>query len=123
MRYKLFIDDERYPPTSYDGVIWIIARSSADAIECVSLQGIPEYISFDHDLGGEDTSMQFLKWLFEASDFANNSQPQMVPFSWYVHSMNPIGKKNIEAYLESWNRYVGSYDFADYDDQDHTSFA
>ena len=59
MTYKLFIDDERYPTDN----TYLIARSSAEAIHVLNRYGIPESISFDHDLGGEDTSIEFIKYL------------------------------------------------------------
>jgi hypothetical protein len=50
MSYKMFIDDERFP-VSDD---WVIVRSSQEAIDTVLAKGFPSYISFDHDLGGDD---------------------------------------------------------------------
>lgn len=57
MTYKLFIDDERYP---VDPCQWMVKRSSHEAIFVIKDYGVPSFISFDHDLGGDDTSMTFL---------------------------------------------------------------
>lgn len=94
MSYKLFIDDERYPTTPD----WMIARTSFDAIWMVENYGMPTEIAFDHDLGGEDTTMAFLKWLEqklmeEFVAFPTN-------FKYSIHSQNPIGAKNIKLYME-----------------------
>jgi len=96
MTYRMFIDDERFPPD--DG--WIIVRSSNEAKETVLNNGYPNHISFDHDLGGADTSMNFLHWLLNKimDDDVN------LPFTWYVHSQNPIGKQNIESLIYSFER-------------------
>jgi len=59
---KLFIDDVRYPVDNS----WIIVRSSDDAKEYIRyINKIPDQISFDHDLGGQDTAMIFIHWLIE----------------------------------------------------------
>lgn len=55
MTYKMFIDDERFPVTDD----WTIVRSSQEAIDCVLNNGFPQKISFDHDLGGDDTPYAF----------------------------------------------------------------
>ena len=56
MNYRLFIDDERFPVTPN----WFIARNSFQAIMALELYGIPQEIAFDHDLGGQDTSITFI---------------------------------------------------------------
>ncbi len=55
--YRLFLDDERHP---VDADRYIIARSSDEAFRLVVERGIPVEICFDHDLGGDDTSMRFI---------------------------------------------------------------
>jgi hypothetical protein len=99
MSWKLFIDDERFPVG--DG--WIIARSSDEAISLCKEYGFPNYISFDHDLGGDDTSMKFIHWLIETSmDYPNFSFPR----KYSIHSANPVGVKNIDGLLQSYIRHL-----------------
>ena len=89
--YKLYLDDLRDCPSGY-----VLARSSAEAIDILKEKGMPSLISFDHDLGNdEDTAMVFLKWLS-----ANYDE---VP-AYFVHSANPIGALNIISYVESWKK-------------------
>jgi len=96
IKYNLFIDDERDPVNTTD----VIARSSKEAIAAVEKLGWPEHISFDHDLGGDDTAMVFVRWVIERCiDEVSN-----IPFSWSVHSQNPIGAENIDRLLESYCR-------------------
>ena len=98
MSYRLFIDDLRDPyadcgiktKTNY-GLVTIV-RDSKAAIECVKNNGVPEVIYFDHDLGGDDTAMNFVNWLIEY-DMDNNIIK--APFLFYVHSANPVGASNI----------------------------
>lgn len=96
MTWKLYLDDLRDPPPAV-GEPWTVARSSSEAIQLVEEKGLPMWMSLDHDLGGDDTSMVFLKWL------AYEYQAEFIPL-WFVHSANPIGKQNIEAFLKSWLR-------------------
>jgi len=55
MTYRMFLDDERDPPE--DGQDWLVFRSSSHAIGFMMIHGLPDFISFDHDLGGLDTAM------------------------------------------------------------------
>ena len=95
---KLFIDDERYPPGEASN--WQIVRSSAEAIAFIQLRGVPAFISFDHDLGGEDTAMVFIRWLIEM----DLDHPGSIPknFAYDVHSQNPVGARNIRALLDNY---------------------
>ncbi len=91
--WKLFIDDERSPVTDD----WVVARSSADALYYIRQIGIPNEIAFDHDLGGDDTSMKFLRDLVRYMIDNDLSMPK--DFKYSVHSQNPIGANNIHGYM------------------------
>ena len=101
MSYKLFIDDLRDPVTND----WKIARSSKEAIEIVSEFGMPSEIAFDHDLGGQDTSINFIHWLV---DQLIESKIWFDPhtFKYSVHSMNPVGAENIKYYINTIIRWM-----------------
>lgn len=101
MSYRLFLDDERYP-SDKDKLDWVIARSSAEAQAVVESKGTPSFISYDHDLGGEDTSIVFIHWLIERS---LNGLCEF-PREYYVHSQNPIGSKNISGLIESFLQFI-----------------
>ena len=92
---KLFIDDERFPVTND----FVIVRTSTEAKAFVEKFGCPNFISFDHDLGGDDTSMVFIKWLIE-----RDLDDKIIPsdFDYYIHSQNPIGRQNIDGLLRSY---------------------
>lgn len=95
---NLYIDDIRFPTTDRD---WTIVRSSIEAFAFFTEHGCPEYISFDHDLGGEDTSMIIVKWMVERD---LDSDGKFIPenFTYNVHSANPVGHANIMGYLKSY---------------------
>jgi hypothetical protein len=99
MTYKLFIDDERLPVG--DG--WKIARSSVEAIFLVKLYGMPQEISFDHDLGEDDTSMFFIHWMINRLLDGRDYLPDNFKFS--VHSQNPVGKDNINQLMNNFLKY------------------
>ncbi|MHB1491445.1 MAG: cyclic-phosphate processing receiver domain-containing protein [Cellulomonas sp.] len=96
MTYRMFIDDLREPPDD-----WIIARTSVDALEYMQVHGCPLEISFDHDLGGDDTAMQVVKKIVE-QDLDAGGEFIPATFKFVVHSANPIGARNIEGYLNGY---------------------
>lgn len=99
MSYKLFIDDERFPV--YDD--WIIARSFKEVKSLVEKMGMPNHISFDHDLGKDQpTGFDIAKWMCEVDMDKIHVFPS--DFTYYVHSQNPVGAKNIQSYLENYTR-------------------
>lgn len=104
--FWLFLDDEREPLHVYPGAkFWdipAVGRTSAEAIAIVLERGMPSYMSLDHDLGGDDTSMEFLKWLANVY----YTDDMKIPF-YYVHSENPIGRENIKAFMRSWKKSTG----------------
>jgi hypothetical protein len=75
----------------------------------VKTLGMPVAISFDHDLADahyigaeskEKTGYDFAKWLVDFH-LDNNITPD---FDYKVHSMNPVGAKNIQTLLDNFVR-------------------
>ncbi|RFU44745.1 cyclic-phosphate processing receiver domain-containing protein [Paraburkholderia sp. DHOC27] len=97
MPYRLFIDDIR-DPVSDD---WQIARTSAEAIGLLEKLGCPREISFDHDLGGDDTAMVVVRWLIDRD---LDSGGRFIPpnFIYSIHSANPVGRENIRGLLDQY---------------------
>ncbi len=99
---KLYLDDIRTPKDDD----FIIVRSFQEAIKFVQENGIPNYISFDHDLGCDDlnniypSGYDFAKWLIEMN--LDNLYKFPEDFKFNVHSANPIGKANIEGILNNY---------------------
>ncbi len=98
MENKIYLDDLRTPPAGQE---WVVVRSSYEAIEFVKNNGMPVYWSFDHDLGSDDTTMVFLKWLIEY-DMDNAGTIIPADFTYNIHSANPVGVKNIDGILCSY---------------------
>ena len=90
-----WIDDIHDAPSD----TWIVCRTSDEAIEAVKTHGWPVYMSLDHDLGGDDTAMVFLKRLVNEI-WDGDKRPPM----WNVNSRNPEGAKNVKAFMGSWHK-------------------
>lgn len=97
MTYFMYLDDERNPKTKRD---WKVVRSVEEAQHWVSQYGCPKYISFDHDLGDQvPTGFDFAKWLVD-QDMESDILPP--DFKFNVHSANPVGRANIQGYLDNY---------------------
>ncbi|NCD06240.1 MAG: hypothetical protein EOL97_08980 [Spirochaetia bacterium] len=112
MKTFLYLDDERTPIEDY----WIIVRNYEEFVDYIKKNGIPDHISFDHDLHfehyndyvnnypninydlyEEKTGYDCAKWLCEYCD-----EHQLEIKSVGVHSFNEIGSNNI---LQVINNY------------------
>lgn len=100
--WKLFIDDIRNPPDDS----YAVARSVIEAQLMISFYGMPNFISFDHDLGIDESGdilpsgYDLAKWIVEMD--MNGAIVLSDSFDFTIHSMNPIGAGNIRAYLDNY---------------------
>jgi hypothetical protein len=125
--YNLFLDDLRDPRTSqfltnqdfYRNTKWVVVRNYDEFVSYITENGMPELISFDHDLADEHYGMvdqldeiEYLmyqektgyhcaKWLIEYC-MDNN----LVPPDYLVHSMNTAGATNIKYLIENYKRFL-----------------
>lgn len=126
MSYHLFLDDNRKPSEvkwlDLPPYNWVVVKSYAEFVRTITEKGIPETISFDHDLADEHyaeytaahdensksfgtirydhlhekTGMECALWLAHLCIERNVPIP-----SYYIHTLNPIGRQNISSVLES----------------------
>lgn len=124
-KYKLYLDDFRHPSDSfqYTGHVlykeeWLIVRNYDDFCEAIKNLGMPEFISFDHDLADEHyhpdmyDKEKYSKLVFKEKtgydcakflvDFCIENQKELPNF--LVHSMNPAGRENILGLLTNFNK-------------------
>jgi len=93
---KLYLDDIRNPKS--DG--WIVVRNYEDFVQYIDKNGLPDEISFDHDLGEDvKTGYDCAKWLCEYCWMNGIPIP---PYN--VHSANPVGRDNIIGTLKSYEK-------------------
>lgn len=125
---KLYLDDVRDPHPSHG---FDVVRNFAEFVSYIISNGIPDVISFDHDLGenhellqgqqwsaypelvekGEvnlnefgETGYDIAKWLVDYCR-ENNLKLKEV----FVHSMNPVGAQNIINIINPFLSEIGSY--------------
>lgn len=112
-KYALFLDDMRKPFSMIydDGIPWVIVRDYDQFVDYITKKGLPYFVTFDHDLSNEHyesndvstykekTGFNCAQWLIEYCMNNNLKLPL-----WKVHSMNPLGKKNIIDLLKIFKR-------------------
>jgi len=122
--YNLFLDDVRLP----NHVTWVelppnqhysLVRNYQEFVDLITLRGLPKFVTYDHDLAdkhyghglkdddipydqySEKTGYDCAKWLVE---YCMNKGVKHPPYQ--VHSMNPVGKRNIISYIDSYNKTI-----------------
>lgn len=108
MSYNLFLDDLRSTYDAFNMTLrityisdqWVIVRSYDEFVSYITKNGLPGRISFDHDLGEGKTGHDCAHWLIEYCLDRNLTLPE-----WRVHSMNPVGKDNIDLLLLSFKKF------------------
>jgi len=128
---RLFLDDVRNPinctaymrPANIYLEDWDVVRTYDEFVDYITKNGVPDEISFDHDLSDEhyDPSMyestdkytkkydsfkektgyDCAKWLSEYCIKNVIPMPKC-----YVHSMNPVGRDNIQSVLNTLNKIL-----------------
>ena len=112
--YNIFLDDCRSSSYLKDVRSWEVVRNYREFIKLITEKGIPEFISFDHDLSlehysvsenenrelpygdyKEKTGYHCSQWLIDYCLEHNIPLP-----NYQVHSMNPVGRDNIIQLLE-----------------------
>ena len=134
---RLFLDDYRDPvdcvPYMYQRIgkensvyleAWTIVRNYDSFVNNIKLAGVPDIISFDHDLaeGYYHKNIQQGQINYDSNDFDNNDNKTglhcakwLVDYciennyklpKYYIHSMNPVGSENIKNYLDFYNKML-----------------
>ena len=91
---NLYLDDIRQTPENFERVY-----DYDEFVNFINKNGVPEFISFDHDLGEGKTGFDCAKFLV---DYCLDKRITKINF--HVHSQNPVGKENIEKLLENFNK-------------------
>lgn len=117
MTWNLFIDDDRMPVdvkwapyniyAKYLSEEWVICRNKTEVMQAISEHGnnIPNFISFDHDLGKNEPSGYDITRLI-VDKVMDGIFVIPSDFQFFVHSKNPIGAKNIQSYLDKYLQFI-----------------
>lgn len=115
MNKALYLDDIREPHWTYQEAMlhsfeWTTVESFEQFTAWITENGLPNFISFDHDLGGVDsdgnevdpstvkTGLDCAKWLV---NYCMDHDENIPAFS--VHSANVVGNRNIRRLLKAWS--------------------
>jgi hypothetical protein len=111
----LFLDDIREPEHAFEYTKqemflkqkWEVVRNFDEFKNHIEANGMPSFISFDHDLADthytpehlhkEKTGYECAMWLVDYCMDNNLHLPK-----YYCHSMNPVGKDKIVGLLRSF---------------------
>lgn len=127
MKKALYLDDKRTPTSTIPGYEpWHVVRSYDEFIKWITKNGIPDIISFNHDLGEEhmaDYFKQFMEKGYQIPDYDNYTSPTGLDCAkWLaeyiqnnnlvlklvsVHSTNPVGASNIQSYINGFKKHMG----------------
>jgi len=111
MKKVLWLDDIR-KPSDPNFKIWITVAFGEDVdviwvksyneyVKYLTNNSMPYGISFDHDLGAELSGLDCAKWLIE---YCMNNAVRLPKY--FVHSANPVGKENIQGYLDNYLKFT-----------------
>jgi hypothetical protein len=127
MKTALYLDDVRTPIETLPGYNpWNVVRNYNEFTDWINTNGIPDLISFDHDLADEHSNDYFnqvgtqgyqipsyeqykektgLDCARYVADYCQNNN---VPLKGCcVHSHNPVGAKNIQSLINGFHRHMG----------------
>lgn len=124
----LYLDDVRTPIETIPGYQdWVVVRNYDEFVEYITTHGIPDLISFDHDLADEHmqdyfnqvakmgwqapsyelykekTGLDCAKWLI--SYIQENPGAELKTCC--VHSHNPVGAQNIQSFINGFKKHMG----------------
>jgi hypothetical protein len=128
MSYNLFLDDQRNPEDAYladshmyllqasHATKWEVVRTYEEFVECINRRGIPDRVSFDHDLHFEHiryfVEHTMTTGYIEYANFTEKTGKHCADFLvnrvfeidypapiCYVHTANHIGRKEIRKSL------------------------
>ena len=127
MKTALYLDDVRTPTETIPGYHpWHVVRNYDEFADWITKNGIPDLISFDHDLAEEHMNDYFKQLMEEgfqhpsyhaykektgldcARFVVEYCQRNNVPLKQCaVHSHNPVGATNIQSFINGFHKHMG----------------
>jgi hypothetical protein len=94
---------------------WVVVRNYDEFVKIIIEKGMPEMISFDHDLADEHydfnkpygdykekTGFHCAKWLINYCIDNKMELPAVI----LIHSANPAGSANIKSLFDTYQKYL-----------------
>jgi hypothetical protein len=126
LKTALYLDDERTPTETIPGYQpWIVVRNYDEFTEYITTNGIPDLISFDHDLAEEhmdDYFKQFAEKGFQQPNYESYKEKTGMDCANFlveycqrmkvslkycaVHSHNPVGAANIQSFINGFKKHM-----------------
>ncbi|WP_224995710.1 cyclic-phosphate processing receiver domain-containing protein [Cesiribacter sp. SM1] len=106
---KLFLDDIRTVDMVYDPSMvaeFDVVRSYAEFINYLQENGLPDFVSFDNDLGLDERGEVAPDGYAAAKWLVYESGLDMTNFTFKVHSANPVAAEQIRGLLTNYIRHL-----------------
>lgn len=99
MKKLLWLDDFRNPADYVQGeydISWV--KNYGEFCSFININGLPDIICFDHDLGEEKSGYDCAKFVVNYCQIHNLDIPEFD-----IQSSNIVGKDNIRNLLNNWH--------------------
>lgn len=106
---KLFLDDIRTIDMVYDKSMedeFDIVRTYQDFVHYIQRNGLPEFISFDNDLGLNKKGEVALDGYAAAKWLVYESGLDLRALQFKVHSANPVAAEQIKGLLNNYIKHL-----------------
>lgn len=127
MKKALYLDDVRTPTETLPNYApWDVVRNYDEFTEYITKNGIPDLISFDHDLASEHTNDYYNQVALQGyqhpnyDDYKEKTGVDCAKFvieycqankvklnRCVVHSHNPVGARNIQEGINGFKKHMG----------------
>lgn len=127
MKVALYLDDVRTPTTTIPGYEpWVVVRNYNEFVTWITENGVPDLISFDHDLAKEHMEDYFNQMYlqgYQQPDYENYTEKTGLDCAYWlvkyiqdnnlvlksvsVHSHNPVGASNIQSLINGFKKHMG----------------
>lgn len=127
MKTALYLDDVRTPLADLPNhASWVVVRNYEEFTLYIMENGVPDFVSFDHDLAPEHMNDYFNQVAYHGYqhpkydeyqektgldcarflvDYCQNHQVELKRCA--VHSHNPVGAANIQSFLNGFKKHMG----------------
>ncbi|MFG6685273.1 cyclic-phosphate processing receiver domain-containing protein [Mariniflexile sp. HNIBRBA6329] len=106
---KLFLDDIRTVDMVYDKTMvseFDVVRTYKEFVNYIELNGLPELISFDNDLGMDKDGIIAPDGLAAAKWLVYESGLDLQRLKFNVHSANPVAAEQIKGLLNNYIKFL-----------------